>query len=236
MVPVIDTETAVLAANMPLAFIQDAGSYILVALLSLEPSRNPFLAPNNQWIDRYVPLCLRVHPFRMVYSAGSDKAVLCIDEDSGLIGEAGAGEPFFDADGDPSEAISAVVRLTAFLEQHRRTTNLATAALADAGVLVPWDLKVGPAGAQKAVTGLYSADETAINGLDPGKFLQLRTANALAVAYAQMVSQVHVLRLLMLSPGPHQHSGDATTAETLAGLESLDSIFEMSNDEVVRFR
>lgn len=234
VVPVLDAEAALAASSMPLAFVQTDGRYVLVAVLSLEPGRNVFIAPNSQWVGPYVPACFRVYPFRLLTPPGSDKALLCVDEDSGLLGATGTGEAFYDAAGNPSEAICGVFRHVELLERHRQATDVATAALADAGVLLPWDLKVRVGGAEKPVAGLYRVDEAILSGLEGDRFLELRKAGALPIAYAQMISmgQIRVLEELSRL---HQHNTPALKAD-LGGLESLDSIFGLSNDEVVRFR
>lgn len=85
---------------MPLVFIEEAGRYVLMAMMSPMPGHNLFVGPDGEWLGGYAPSSLRSHPFRLVRREGAEQMTLYIDEDSGVIRDADeAGEPFFAADG-----------------------------------------------------------------------------------------------------------------------------------------
>ena len=68
----------------------------------------------------------------------SEKAVLCIDEDSGSVVEGDTNPDatkFFEQDGVPSAALKAMLDFLTRAEQNRTATDLALAALAEAGVI-----------------------------------------------------------------------------------------------------
>ena len=97
---------------MPIVFIEEAGRYGLMAMMSPMPGHNLFVGPDGEWLGGYAPSSLRSHPFRLVGREGSEQMTLYIDEDSGVIRRADeAGEPFFGADGKPSQSISTIVEL-----------------------------------------------------------------------------------------------------------------------------
>jgi len=51
------------------------------------------------------------------------------------------------------------------LERSRRATDVAVAALAEAGVIQPWQIKLKAAPGERAIAGLYRIDEVGINAL-----------------------------------------------------------------------
>ncbi len=235
LAPVVGVELGRAALAMPLAFFQEAGRFVLVAVLSLTPNRNMLVAPDGRWLGSYAPACLRNYPFALLPQQGTDKTVLCVDTDSGLVvdGDA-AGKDFFGQDGNISPALKSVLDFLNELERSRRTTDVAVAALADAGVIQPWPIKLKTEqGEQPAPAGLHRVGELALNALTDEAFLKLRKASgALPIAYAQMLSMgqlgmfEHLARLqAQLRPLP-----------TPVLPEHIDSLFEMPGDDIVRFR
>ena len=95
VVPLVGAELAHAVVTMPIAFTAEADRYRLVALLSLVPGKNLFVAPDGKWLGGYIPAFFRGYPFRLWRQEGSETAVLCIDQDSKLLIEAdGTGEVF----------------------------------------------------------------------------------------------------------------------------------------------
>jgi len=116
------------------------------------------------------------------------------------------------------------------LTAQRRTTDVAVAALAEAGVIQAWPIKLKAEQSERAITGLYRIGEVALNALADDVFLELRkTPGALPIAYAQMLSMgqlgmfEHLARLqAQLRPPP---------APTLS-----ESLFEMPGGDTIQFR
>ena len=105
------------------------------------------------------------------------------------------------------------------------------AALAEAGVIRPWQIKLKSGEGEQPVSGLHRIDGAALNALPDDIFLKLRRASALFLADAQMLSAgllgifEHLARLQpQLTPPP-----------AAALPESLDSFFQMSGDDTIRF-
>jgi hypothetical protein len=234
LAPIVGVEIARAALAMPLAFFQERGRFVLVAVLSLAPNRNMLVAPDGRWLGGYVPAFLRSYPFALVPKRGTDQVVLCIDTDSGLVVDGNAaGEDFIGPDGNISPALKKALDFLNELERSRRTTDVAVAALAAAGVIQPWPIKLKAEQAERAITGLYRIDEVALNALADDAFLKLhKTSGALPIAYAQLLSTgqlgifEHLAKLqAQLRPPP------------LSALpESLDSLFEMPGGDTVQFR
>ena len=204
-----------------------------MAVLSLSPNRNMLVAPDGRWLGAYVPAFLRSYPFALVPKQGTDQSVLCVDTDSGLVVEGNAaGEDFVGPDGNISPALKKALDFLNALERSRRATDVAVTALAAAGVIQPWPIKLKAEQGDRAITGLYRIDEVALNALTDDVFLKLRKASALPIAYAQMLSMgqlgmfEHLARLqAQLRPPP------------LSALpENIDSLFELPSDDTVQFR
>jgi hypothetical protein len=232
LVPAIGAELSKLAPTTPLAFVEQSGQFELVAILSLTPGKNMFVGPDGRWLSDYVPALYRAYPFRVESRSGTDEVVLCIDEDSALVVEEGAGgESFFDADGGVSPALSSIVGFLTEVERGHKATRRAVAALAEAGVIQPWPITLKTAQGEQAIGGLHRIDEAALNALGDDAFLSLRKLSALPVAYAQLLSmgQLGVFAQLarvqaQLAPPP------------VASLpQSLDSVFGLPMDDVVHF-
>ena len=184
---------------MPIVFIEQAGRYGLTAMMSPMPGHNLFVGPDGEWLGGYAPSSLRSHPFRLVRREGSEQMTLYVDEDSGVIRDADeAGEPFFAADGKPSQSISTTMEFLGQIEANRVATDLAAASLAAASVIEPWPLEVEVNGKKTITKGLHRINEAALNELDDEAFLKLRKTSALRMADAQIMSMGQIARFAQL--------------------------------------
>jgi hypothetical protein len=199
LTPIVLGEVVHVGSWMPIVFIEQAGRYALMAMMSPMPGHNLFVGPDGEWLGGYAPSWLRSPPFRLMRREGSEQMTLYIDEDSGLIRDADeAGEPFFAADGKPSPSISATMEFLRQIEANRVATDLAMASLAAAGVIEPWPLEVEVGGKKAVSKGLHRVNESALNGLDDEAFLKLRRTSALRLADAQIMSMGQIARFLQL--------------------------------------
>jgi SapC len=230
-VPLVGVEFGRAAIAMPIGFLKHLNRYVPMAMMSPVAGRNLFIGPAFQWLGSYVPAALRVYPFRLGHTNETEQAILCVDEDSGLIGDAdGIAEEFFDADGNPPPATKAAMEFLARIEANRIATDLAVAALDDAGLIQPWSLKIMNDGQETPIDDLFKVDEAALNSCDNETFLKLRKSGALPLAYMQLLSmgQVNVFEQLIrlqqqLAP-PKQRQ-----------ISSLDEIFEMASNDTLKF-
>jgi len=230
LAPLVGVELARAALAMPCAFLEQSGRYTLVAVLSLIPGRNMFVGPDGRWLLGYVPAWYRSYPFRLLPQQGTDKVVLCVDEDSGLVVEGNAaGEDFFAEDGNIPPALKTLFDLLMQVDRSRRATDLAVSALAEAGVIAPWPIKLKTEQGEKAISGLHRIDEAALVALPDDVFLKVRTA--LPIAYGQLLSAGQLGVFEQLAKLHNQLAPPA-----VAGLpESLDSLFGMQGDDMIRF-
>lgn len=92
---------------------QETGAFHACGLLGFEPGRNVFLEADG-WRAHYIPSFIRRQPFLI---ARREKGmVVSIDRASARVSET-AGEALFDASGEPTEYLSASVRLLEKIHQ-----------------------------------------------------------------------------------------------------------------------
>jgi hypothetical protein len=193
-------EIAKAVSDMPMAFLKQQNRFYLVAVLSLTPGTNLFVAPNGRWLGKYIPSVFRSYPFLLAKMKGQDNPVLCVDEDSGLVhNDRTAGELFFDETGEVTKPVKEILNFLTQVEQNRAATNVAVAALSEAGVLTEWTLKIKDGEQEKPVTGLYRIDEAGLNALEDEAFLKIRRAGALPIAYAQLMTMENMQNLAQLA-------------------------------------
>ena len=231
VVPLVGAELSDVVPAMPMAFISDAGQYRLMGLLSLVPGKNMFVSPDGKWLGGYIPALLRAYPFRLLRQEGTEKSVLCVDQDSNLIVDSdGAGDEFFDAEGKPSKALQGILDFLGKIEANLTATDVAVSALANAGVISKWEIKVHEPKGERVVDGLYYINEPALTALSDEAFLELRKAGALALAYCQLLSmrQIKVFERLV-----QIHAQFAQAVPRMP--DSLDDLFHMADGNLIRF-
>lgn len=228
VVPIVGLELAMAATNMPLGFVKLGKEFQLVALLSCRPEHNLFTGPDGRWLGTYIPAMLRTYPFRMARQEGSDRMVLCVDEESGLVGDVGE-EILFDEGGEPSKSVKDTLKFVEQLEKSRLSTDIAVKALTDAKLIVPWEIKVKQGEQDVPVSGVFKVDEAKLNALPDVTILALRKANALPIAYAQIISmaRLEVLGRLAEHYEKLAKSGEQGKFQPSSSEESID--FSMFN-------
>lgn len=222
LIPLHAGELAKAASAMPLALVKDGREWKLVGVAGLHPSHNLFIK-DGKWLGQYRPQALSTWPFSVVNIG--ERGVVTFDRDSGLLAEipgAQGAEPFFDHEGKPLQSLQVVLDVLKANHGKHRATQKALAALNTAQLIVPWPEHFSTSmGLQ--LQGLHMIDEKALAQLDDQAFLNLRSAQALPLAYALNLSlqQVHLLdRLARLNPGH--------TAVT----ENLDTVFGNDDEEL----
>jgi len=199
VIPLVGAELSKVAPAMPAGFIKLDAGYQLVAITSLQPGINLYVAPDGKWLGAYIPAALRAYPFQLAQQEGAGEFMLCIDEASGLVVEnTEDGNAFFDDQDQPTQGIKDILDFLTAIKASRDATEGAVNALADAGLIMPWKINLKQGEKVVPVEGLFSIDEAALNKLDDEDFLAVRKAGGLALAYAQLLSmnQLAVLERL----------------------------------------
>jgi hypothetical protein len=224
--PLAAAEIARAAQAMPVAFIKQSDRFVLGGMLSLTPGTNLFVGPQGRWLGAYVPSCFRGYPFRLAKAEGRDDLILCIDEDSGLVSDQ-AGEPFFDDQDQLAEPVKGILDFLSQVQQNWAVTHKAVDALAEAGLICEWPLKIKTSEGEQPVNGLFMIDEAKLNSLEDDLFLKLRTAGALGVAYAQMLSMGNIQVLSRLADAHARQQAPAQN--NVSGAFGDDDILTFDN-------
>jgi hypothetical protein len=226
IVPLVGAEiTKAIAGGLPMAFVKEQDRFFLAAVLSLAPGTNLFVAPTGKWIGAYVPSAFRSYPFVLAKAQGKEDLILCVDEESGLVKDDKSAEPFFDDQGQLSKPVQDVLNFLSQIEKNKIQTVRAVASLADAGVITEWPLKIKHGDQEKPVNGLYQIDEAKLNSLEDERFLKIRKAGALPIAYAQLPSMGNIQVFEKL----------AKAQEKLKGNDSDAGSF-LADDDVISFQ
>ena len=196
-----------------------------VALLGVEQHQNLYVHPDGRWLGGYIPASLRGYPFNLLPNEQGQR-ILCIDAEQLIMDVTDVGQPLFDDNGQPTEAVAKQLDFHQHCVDNRERTQQAVNALQQAGVLVPWGLEIsrGEGAAPKRIDGLYRIDEKALNTLDAETYATLQGA-PMALAHAQLFS-VNQTHQLIERARFHENSH----AEHDATPENLDSLFDGDDD------
>jgi hypothetical protein len=204
------------AACLPIAFLDQGSTWLAAAVLGVPPSTNLCVTPDGRWTRPYVPALLRADPFSL-YKAEHGQWLLCVDEESGQVGEGPQGEPFYAEDGQLTPPLQALLKLLAEVEQGRQAVQRACTALHAHGLLIPWPIRIRSDAGAQAVGGLFRVDEAALTRLPADALQALMQAGALALAYAQLLSMQH---FTTLAPSPAPVSTSVSPSQPAPAAES----------------
>lgn len=197
IIPISTEEISRVTVIFPLAFTA-GDTPVPVAVMGLQPGQNLFVAGNGQWVATYVPAAFRGYPFKLL-RVGEEQFALGYDEASGLLVDAGDGEPFFGPDNKPTERVNETLQFLVKVNRGQQVAGALAGKLAAAGVLEPWPLTIRNGEQEIPVNGLLRINEKALGELDDAAFLELRQSGALALAYAQLFSMANISGLARLA-------------------------------------
>jgi hypothetical protein len=191
--PVVVQEFISASQEFPIVFIKDAetGRFNVVVLLGLKPQENLFF-DDEAWQGNYVPHALTLYPFLIHQEEGSEKALLCFDEDSPLVNEV-SGEALFDENGVENKWLTAKGEAVVdYVEKSGVTQNFIKLLLSK-DLLAPQTLNLKFDGQEEyTLGGLYVIDEKKLNDLPDNDFIELRKTGALPAIYAALMSMQRI--------------------------------------------
>lgn len=234
VVPLVAAEIPKAMLSLPIAFIAQGEAFVPAAVLSLLPGKDLFVAQSGSWAGDYIPAAFRSYPFCLANTADGQK-VLCVDEDKVLASDSAAGQVFFNDDGTLNKAVQDILNFLNQVEQSRKLTAIACAALHKHQLLRPWPITLKTDTGEQVINGLFQVDEAALNQLPADALLEIRNAGALPIAYCQLLSTQH---LALLGKMIEAHGKAATQAQSalqqLAANGELDIEF-LNKSETFNF-
>lgn len=228
--PLVTQECSRACLQLIIAFAQDGDFYLPVALQGFKTGQNLLVGQDGSWLAGYIPAVYRGAPFALLNSQDGQQ-VLCVDEDSGLIGT--QGEVFFDEDGEPGQSLRHVLDFLSQLSSNREITRAQCASLQKFALIQPWPIKLKTEAGEQTVQGLYRIDEGALNQLPAEALIQLRDNDALLLAYCQLLSMQHLTTLGQLLESHTRAEKQMTEPITAHG--ELDLSF-LSGGDTLSFR
>jgi hypothetical protein len=198
--PLSFAEFAPAARAYPIAFVSaDQGkTFVAMAVFGLEKQRNLFVGADDTWENgAYLPAYVRRHPFCMTRVAVDGKEhperIACVEKYA--IDD--AGEPLYDAKGEPLPAWETRRKLLFEFEADLLRTEEMSRRLAALGVLEEFTMQAVPnQGEPLAMTGLYRVSESKLHDLAADTLKELARAGILARVYAHLMSLANFGSLL----------------------------------------
>jgi hypothetical protein len=184
------TEVIDAAASYPVVFVGEAGGpYTLCAMVGLNNEENLFVDAKGQWdAGSYIPAFVRRYPF--VLSTGGvteDDMSVCIDESFIGFGET-AGQPLFDADGNPTQMLAGAVDFLRHFHAEMQATAEFAARLDALGLLVVKNFEVQRDGNKNVVEGVVIVDAEKLAALDDATVLAMVRNGDMALVHAHLLS------------------------------------------------
>lgn len=195
IIPVVVTELSLASKHYPLVFVDEANSPAptLVAMVGLGDNKNLFVDAKGKWrAGVYVPAWVRRYPF-MTVKADDKREALALDPSAKIF--AGKSKlPLFEKD-EPTETLKRIVAFQNEFNAAFEQTAAMARALKEAGVLEAATLRIGSAEKEtpgRNITGFLVVNEAKLRALDAAAIAKLHQANAIGLAYAQLLSMANL--------------------------------------------
>lgn len=197
LVPVGASEVADAALHLPQAFIVQEAVVSLVAVCGLVPGQSLMVDVNGRWLAGYVPQALKGYPFDLQPTTNKEELALTYHEAHGYA-EPGAADalPFFDADGQPAEAVRKGQQFLLHVLKERQQLMGALNRLKELNLLKPLELTVSLGERQQRIDGLHTVDEQRFRELAGDDLTTLHQTGLYTAAVLQMVSMRHLPALV----------------------------------------
>ncbi|MEN9765903.1 MAG: hypothetical protein RL397_1858 [Pseudomonadota bacterium] len=212
-IPIAASELSFASRHYPLVFVAEASDATptLVAMVGLGENKNLFVDAKGRWRSGvYIPAWVRRYPFITVKTQDNRDAV-AFDPDAKIFTSKNS-LPLFEND-KPTLALERILAFQNEFNAAFEQTQAMAKALQNAGVLEPSTLSIGGNDKdrqRRSVSGFLVVNEEKLRSLDGASLAKLNEANALGLAYAQMLSLVNLQSLTAVS------SASAAMATTVA--------------------
>ena len=199
-IPLSFSEFAPAARDYPIAFASGDGgaTFAAVAVLGLATGENLFYAPGGWAPNTYVPAYARRYPFCMARvtldNVQQPNRLICVETDH--VDEA-AGEPMFDAQGQPLEKWKTIERLLTEYEADLERCRELCSILVDYGLLEPFTMQASlNQGGSLQLAGMHRASDQKLETLNAAQLKNLLKKGILSRLYVHQLSLDNFARLL----------------------------------------
>lgn len=203
--PIYGIEISKLSLKFPLAFASDGkDNYSLCILCSLsEEMPNGWLDHDNKWVGDYLPATIRQKPFTILKNS-EDQLVVCIDEESELIGD--EGESIF-VEGELTENMLQFIESLKACYVSGQNVQQIILQLKELELIIPWDIHfLDEKQVHTESKGAFRIDEEMLFNLSDQQWLSLKNKGALPLIYAQLLSMGNLKVLLSNLRAKHIHA------------------------------
>jgi len=203
-IPLTVGEFPLAAVTGPIIFVGD--EKLPIAVMGLNAGENMFLRDDGLFEPGcYIPAYIRRYPFVFANDEAAQKMVLCVDRAAEFVVEKNPDQPFFDADGQPSQYTKNCIEFCNNFEIERQRTMSFVQLLKDndlfeskTATFTPTNAD-GTAGEPQKIADYFGISEDKLNALPQAKIIELRDNGALAQIYAHLLSLVGWDRLVALA-------------------------------------
>jgi hypothetical protein len=200
-IPISYTEFALVAREYPIVFTAAAGSQVFspVAVLGMTANENLYNNGDTWASNVYIPAYARRFPFCMTKvtldKVEQQNRLICVEKS--YLDDA-AGEPMFDAKGQPLEKWKEIERLLTEYEVDLERSREMCGILADYGLLEPFTMqaKFNKGGDPLHLTGMHRVVEAKIEHLNASQLKNMVRKGVLSRVYAHLLSLDNFARLL----------------------------------------
>jgi hypothetical protein len=211
-IPILIDEFPMASAYYPIVFA--AGPQpIPAAIVGLENDSNLFVDEEGQWVDgAYLPGYVRRYPFILMDDPEQKQFVLCIDEESDMLGTEW-GDAVYDGD-EPSGFTRSAMEFCAALRQQGDATDEFVSALMEFDMLTEMSAAMEIPGGKLQLSGFLIIDSKKFDQLPNKAFLKWREKGWIGLIYAQFLSSLRWQNLrAMLPPRARREAGGTAGGE-----------------------
>jgi hypothetical protein len=203
-IPLTVGEFPLAAVTGPIIFVGD--EKLPIAVMGLNAGDNMFLRDDGLFEPGiYIPAYIRRYPFVFANDDNAKQMVLCIDRGAEFVVDKDFDQPFFDADGQPSQYTKNCIEFCNNFEIERQRTQSFVQILKDLDLFETKTATFtmangdGTMGEPQKIADYFGVSEEKLNALPTEKLLEIRANGALAQIYAHLVSLVGWDRLVALA-------------------------------------
>lgn len=203
VIPLQITELAAAMRHYPLVFLPSGDSQVptLVVLVGLGNERNLFVDATGAWrAGAYTPAYVRRYPFHALRVEKQADPLLAIDPT--YLADAN-GEPLVTEEGITSAFLAEMLSFANSYFADAERTEAMSRALQAAGVLEEGDITLQARGGEPIrLNGFLTVNEAHLRSLAADDLVKLQQADALGLAYAQLLSLGNLVHLPLLDAAP----------------------------------